>query len=352
MLPPSGLAQRLMRTIEATGPIPVAQYMAESNAHYYASGDPLGADGDFITAPEISQMFGELVGLWLADLWLRAGKPAHCHYVEFGPGRGTLASDALRAMRKFGLGPDMHFVETSPALRAKQKDAHPQAVFHDDMETLPDNGPLLIVANEFFDALPIHQVIATHSGWRERVVARDGQKFIPLPGARPMDRAVPEKFAQSSPGTILESCPAAIAIAAEIARRLQQQGGGALFIDYGYTETRSGSSLQAVAAHEKTDPFTCPGQIDLTAHVNFEEIAQAGRGQGAYIAGPMAQGEWLRALGIDQRAAALKAQHPAAVDEVDAAHHRLTSPEEMGELFKVLAYAATDWPMPEGFTGS
>ncbi len=352
---PDGLAKgaltaQIMRTIQATGPIPVAHYMAESNAHYYASRDPLGVAGDFITAPEISQMFGELVGLWLADLWLRAGKPGGCHYTEFGPGRGTLASDALRAMAKFGLHPNIHFIETSPTLREKQGALHPDAIFHDNMEKLPGDGPLLIVANEFFDALPVQQIIATHAGWRERVVAADGPaKFMALPGLRPMDTVVPHQFKQSPPGTVVESNPASTAIAADMARRIAVQGGAALTIDYGYSKAQTGSTLQAVAAHEKVDPFTNPGEIDLTAHVDFVELVEAGMGTDARVLGPVSQGAWLKMLGIEARAATLKALWPATTNNIEAAAHRLVSDEHMGTLFKVLAYVAPDWPEAEGF---
>jgi len=348
---PTRLTQRMMRTIQATGPISVAQYMAESNAHYYAGRDPLGAAGDFITAPEVSQMFGELVGLWLADLWMRADKPDNCHYVEFGPGRGTLAGDALRAIAKFGFEPNIHLVETSPALREKQAALLPKAVFHDDMQTLPEDGPLLIVANEFFDALPVHQIMSTHAGWRERVVARDGQKFMALPGSRPMDNIVPEQFMRAAPGTILESNPASSAIAGEIARRISAQGGAALTIDYGYSEAQTGSTLQAVAGHEKVDVFTNPGDIDLTAHVNFADLAETARVQGVHVHGPTTQGTWLKNLGIEARAAALAAKQPAAKTDIDSALRRLTSDEEMGTLFKVLAFTAKTWPQAEGFGG-
>ena len=349
---PGILAQRIARMIESTGPISVAHYMAESNAHYYSSRDPLGSKGDFTTAPEISQMFGELAGLWLADLWIRAGKPDACHYVELGPGRGTLASDALRAMRQFGCVPSVHFVETSAALREIQRTGHPDALFHDDLDSLPEDAPLLIVANEFFDALPVHQIVATHAGWRERVVARDGVKFMPLPGSRPMDSLIPHPFRQSSPGTILETCPAASGIAAEMARRVAVQGGTALTIDYGYTEPRTGSSLQAVSAHAKADPFERPGEIDLTAHVNFEELVRIGKQQGVDVTGPLDQGMWLKNLGIEARAAALASSAPDSGKDVDAALHRLVDTAEMGELFKVLAYTNEAWPAPEGFAPS
>src|SRR5690606_21894907 len=167
------LADTFRRLIEADGPISLQQFMGESNARYYAHKDPLGRDGDFVTAPEISQMFGELVGLWLADMWLRAGSPANPVYVELGPGRGTLASDALRAMKRCGLEPEVHLVEGSPALRALQRAALPGARFHDDLGTVPDDRPLLLVANEFLDALPVRQLVRAPEGWREVVVATD-----------------------------------------------------------------------------------------------------------------------------------------------------------------------------------
>jgi len=174
------LEERLRRRIADHGPMPVADYMAEANAHYYATRDPFGAAGDFVTAPEISQMFGELVGIWLADLWQRAGRPEAAHYVELGPGRGTLAVDALRAMQAAGLAPDIHMVETSPVLRSAQAERLPAASWHDDLSTLPEAGPLLVVANEFFDALPIRQLIATGEGWRERLVACQDTLFLPI----------------------------------------------------------------------------------------------------------------------------------------------------------------------------
>ncbi len=187
-----GLAEIFRRLIATTGPISLAHYMAEANARYYAKADPLGAGGDFVTAPEISQMFGELIGLWLADLWIRAGREEPVHYVELGPGRGTLARDALRAMKRYGLEPRPHFVETSTALKELQLDAVPGAFFHADLSTVPMDGPVLLVANEFLDALPVRQLIRTADGWREVMVVADGDRFTCIPGARPMDAAVPE----------------------------------------------------------------------------------------------------------------------------------------------------------------
>jgi NADH dehydrogenase [ubiquinone] 1 alpha subcomplex assembly factor 7 len=204
----TGLAATFRRLIAATGPISLAQYMGESNARYYASRDPLGTAGDFVTAPEISQMFGELAGLWLADIWHRAGRPGPVHYVELGPGRGTLARDALRAMASAGLRPQVHFVEGSDALRAVQADAVPGAQFHGDLSTLPGDAPLLLAANEFLDALPVRQLVKTPQGWRERMVALDARgRFVFTAGQVPMDAAVPEERREADEGAIIETCP-------------------------------------------------------------------------------------------------------------------------------------------------
>src|SRR4051812_7056197 len=207
--------------------------MALANAHYYATRDPLGEAGDFVTAPEISQMFGELVGLCLADCWRRAGAPAHALYVELGPGRGTLAVDALRAMRAAGLTPEVHFIETSPTLRRAQAERVPQAHWHEDLSTLPD-GPLLVVANEFFDALPVRQLVATESGWRERLVRTDGARLVPAAGPPVPESAIPGHISGAPPGTILETSPASLAIIRQLAHRLVEGGGAALIIDYGH----------------------------------------------------------------------------------------------------------------------
>jgi len=342
------LATRLTRAIERGGAIPVAHYMAEANAHYYATRDPLGTDGDFTTAPEISQMFGELCGLWLADLWLRAGSPPAA-YAELGPGRGTLTVDALRAMRAVRLEPPVHFVETSPVLRIAQADRVPAARWHDAVATLPENLPLLVVANEFFDALPVRQLIATPHGWRERLVTLGAEGFVPVAGAQAMDAAIPAALRDSPEGTIVETSPAAAAVAAEIAARLADQGGAALFIDYGHAGPAAGDTLQAVRNHGYADPFADPGERDLTAHVDFTALAGEGRAAGLKVFGPLAQGEWLNGLGLAARAASLAKAAPHRAHEITAARDRLSKPAEMGQVFKVLAFVAADWPVPEGF---
>jgi NADH dehydrogenase [ubiquinone] 1 alpha subcomplex assembly factor 7 len=342
------LPERLARAITLGGPIPVAQFMAAANAHYYATRDPLGVAGDFTTAPEISQMFGELIGLWLADLWDRTGRPL-VHYVEFGPGRGTLAVDALRAMAKAGLSPSIHLVETSPALRAQQEARLPGAVWHDDVTTLPDDAPLLIVANEFFDALPIHQLVRGPDNWHERLIACQDTLFLPIRGKAVPDAIVPESLRDAAPGSIIETSPASVAIARALARRVAQQGGAAVLIDYGYEGPAIGETLQAVKDHGFANPFDNPGAQDLTAHVDFATLGAIAALAEVRVAGPVAQGDWLQALGIGARAATLIAESPERADEIEAARLRLVDPAEMGRLFKAMAFTAADWPAPVGF---
>lgn len=337
------------RLIATTGPISLMHYMGEANARYYASKDPLGAGGDFVTAPEISQMFGEMIGLWLADLWGRAGMRQDVHYVELGPGRGTLARDALRAARKFGFRPEVHFVEGSPALRVIQAGAVPGATWHDDLSTVPTDGPIMLVANEFLDALPTRQLVRTAEGWRERMVGLNGERFVPVAGPQPMDAAVAEDRRAQPEGTIIETCPAAATVLYEVGHRLVRQGGAALFIDYGHAEPRTGSTLQAVRAHEKVDPFAAPGEADLTAHVDFAISARIAESCGARWLGTATQGDWLRVLGISQRAQALAQAAPDQAEALDTALHRLTDDAEMGTLFKVMGLASPDWPDGAGF---
>ncbi len=323
MLPPE---QRLRRRIADEGPISVADYMAEANEYYYATRDPLGAAGDFTTAPEISQMFGELVGIWAADLWLRAGKP-DVRFVELGPGRGTLARDSLRAMRAAGLVPPVDLVETSPTLRRAQADV-PGARWHDDLSTLDEEAPLIVVANEYFDCLPIHQY---GPDGRELRVGLDGDRFL-----------------RDSADTISERSPVALAQAAQIAGRLARQGGGALIIDYGLDPGEAGDTLQAVLRHAYADPWKAPGSRDLTALVDFTALGEAARVGGAKVFGPVGQGRWLEAMGIDVRVATLARAQPDRAQEMVAARQRLTAPAQMGRLFKVMALTAPDWPQPAG----
>ena len=317
----------LRERIRAEGPITVEAYMAACNAHYYATRDPLGAAGDFTTAPEISQMFGELAGACLADCWRRAGAPPEAVYAELGPGRGTLAADALRVLRKAGFAGEAHLVETSRLLRARQAQAVPGAIFHDRIADLPAR-PLLLVANEFLDALPVRQWVAGE----ERRVAVRGMGF-----------------AFTADGQIREDSPARDAAVAAIARHLAGHGGVALIVDYGFVGSAGGDTLQAVTGHGFTDPLAGPGEQDLTAHVDFEAAARAATGAGAPTRGPIEQGAWLRRLGIGERAKGLVAGSPDKSHDIAMAVERLCSEKQMGELFKVMAIRSPGWPEPAGF---
>lgn len=327
--------------------------MREANAAYYGKGDPFGADGDFITAPEISQMFGELVGLWLADLWLRSGSGDSVNLVELGPGRGSLMADVLRATAKFGFAPSVHFVETSEALRSVQLRNVPDSVHHDSVDTLPKTGPLLVIANEFFDALPIRQFVTTHSGWRERVVVRErGSNFVSMPGTRAVDHQIPAEIRNAPNHSIYETSPDMSEILFALSRRLTEQGGTILIVDYGYVLSGLGSTLQAVKAHDYADPFANPGEHDLTAHVNFPEIVNLALMQDLRVSGPVEQGFWLQALGIDMRAQQLAAAKPERAKDVQEMRGRLVEPAQMGTLFKVLALSSENWPEPDGFAAA
>lgn len=341
------LAATFRRLIERHGPMPVSRYMGESNARYYSGRDPLGSAGDFTTAPEISQMFGEMVGLWLADLWNRSGRPAAA-YVELGPGRGTLARDALRAMNSQGMAPPVHLVEGSEALRKLQADRLGQAKFHDSIDTLPEDRPLYIVANEFLDALPIRQLVLTERGWRERMIALEDDRFVFAAGRSPMDDVVPEHHRSHPVGTVIETCPAAAATVEEIARRIDIQGGAALFIDYGYLVPQTGETLQAVRAHEKVGVFDAPGEMDLTALVDFATLGHMAKRAGLAV-DSATQGAWLNAMGLGLRAQALAQRFPDRADELDRARDRLVGTDQMGGLFKVMALTPRGAPRGAGF---
>jgi NADH dehydrogenase [ubiquinone] 1 alpha subcomplex assembly factor 7 len=351
---PEPLGTIFRRLIANTGPISLMHYMGESNARYYGLRDPLGSAGDFITAPEISQMFGELIGLWLADMWINAGREEPVHYVELGPGRGTLAQDALRVAKRYGLKPAVHFVETSTELRDVQLAAIPGAQWHHDLSTVPPYGPVLVVANEFLDALPVRQLVMTEQGWRERMVvpadeAKVDERFVCVAGTQPMDAAVPEGRRKAELGTIIETCPGAAATVYEVAGRLVEQGGAALFIDYGHDQIRDGSSLQAVRNHLKVDPFTGPGEADLTAHVDFATLAPIALSRGCQWLGTVPQGRWLRNLGIEARAQTLAQAAPQHGAAIDSAKDRLVGEGQMGLLFKVMGLASPSWHGGAGF---
>ncbi|MGP7794909.1 class I SAM-dependent methyltransferase [Sphingomonas sp. CLY1604] len=342
----ASLSDRLARAITLAGPMPVSQFMAAANAHYYATRDPFGAGGDFVTAPEISQMFGELVGLWCADLWDRAGRP-EVAWVELGPGRGTLAADAGRAMAKAGLTPAVHFVETSPMLRAAQAERVPDATWHDGVDTLPGDRPLIVVANEFFDALPIRQLIRRGDGWHERLVACQDTLFLPIAGKPVPLEVLPEPLRDAPAGSVLEIAPAGVGVMAALGRRIAAQGGAMLAVDYGYEGPALGDTLQAVRGHGFANPFEAPGENDLSAHVDFTTLAAAAQANGAAAWGPVTQRDLLGQLGIDQRAAALARAAPERAEALLADRARLMG--DMGTLFKALAVTHRDWPVPAGF---
>ena len=356
------LETELRRMIAADGPISVARYMALCLGHpvhgYYMARDPFGAAGDFVTAPEISQMFGELLGLWAAAVWRQMDAPARALLVELGPGRGTLMADALRAasvVPGFGAAVTVHLVETSPALRSRQQEMlAPHDVplaWHDDIAQLPD-APMIVLANEFFDALPVFQAVKTSDGWHERMVGldRDGRLALALhPQPLPcFEGLLPPELRNARPGALFEW--RADREVAELSGRLESFGGAVLAIDYGHAESGFGDTLQAVHRHAFADPLGAPGEADLTAHVDFAALARAAGRAGAAVQGPLGLGEFLRRLGIEARAAKLRANATAAQGtDVERALARLTgtAPGEMGALFKVLAFANRDLgPLP------
>lgn len=320
------LGRALAERIRKDGPLSVEAYMEACNTYYYATRDPLGASGDFTTAPEIHQMFGEMIGAALADVWTRAGSPADAVYTELGPGRGSLANDALRVMRRAGFAGEVHLVETSPALRDKQGKLLPKAVFHEQIADLPDE-PLLLVANEFFDALPVRQFV----DGRERHV-------ILAAGNLAFDRD----------GPTVEKSPARDEIVEHLAGHLAEHGGAAIIIDYGYVEREQGDTLQAVRGHRFSYVLDHPGGQDLTAHVDFAALTDAARRGGAKASRIVSQGTWLETLGIGARAMVLAAKNPADTESISAARRRLCDEGEMGRLFKVIALTGKGWPPVAG----
>lgn len=358
------LEEILMERIRDTGPLTIAEYMEQVLAHpehgYYMRRDPFGVKGDFITAPEVSQMFGELLGLWAGVAWRMAGSPENVNLVELGPGRGTLMSDMLRAARLVDDFPDaleVHMVETSPVLREMQEqtlqdlDLPTPPQWHRALADVPE-GPSIFIANEFFDALPIEQYFHAGTYWCPRVVDikpdGDGLCFVLLP---PFDAPeLPPGLINAPPDVMVEVCPAALDIAEDISRRIGEHGGVALIIDYGHSESGPGETLQALKAHAYHDPLETPGEADLTAHVDFGAMAQRVFASGARALGPMGQGQFLLNLGIVERAEALREMaSPEQAEDIELALKRLTDEAEMGELFKVMAITPMESPTPPGF---
>lgn len=361
----SRLKAELVRLILDEGPMPVSRYMALCLGHprhgYYMTRDPFGAAGDFTTAPEISQMFGEMIGLWAGQLWLAMGAPSRFALVELGPGRGTLMADMLRATRivpGFHGAASVHLVETSPALREVQAvtlAGKAEPIWHDRVETALD-GPVIVVANELLDALPLDQFVMTEAGWRERLVGLDGEgrlafglareaRLAPPPQAGVREQVVPV-------GAVIEQPAAALALVAEVSGHIAGHGGGALFIDYGAMQSGFGDTLQAMRRHGFVDALAQPGEADLTVHVDFARMAQAALGSGAAVQGPVRQADFLLALGLAERAQALCGKAtPEQAQAIGAAFDRLTERGEtgMGDLFKVLALSHPALPKLPGF---
>jgi NADH dehydrogenase [ubiquinone] 1 alpha subcomplex assembly factor 7 len=338
--------------------------MAEALGHprhgYYTSRDPLGGDGDFITAPEVSQMFGELIGLWCVATWQAMGRPDPVNLVELGPGRGTLIADGLRAAARtvpeFPGALRLHLVETSPVLRDRQRRAlapirpRIRPAWHRSLSSVP-HSPVLVIANEFFDALPIRQYVRAADGWRERMVglSPDGARFRFL--ERPAGAPDPVPAASGSgEGDIVEVCPEGTATAGAIGERVARDGGAALIVDYGHPRSAPGDTLQAVRRHVFDDVLDRPGEADLTHHVDFEVLARAASAAGARPYGPIPQGVFLGRLGIEHRAEALLGSAtPEQAADIRSALRRLVHPREMGELFKVLAVVHPGLMPPPGF---
>jgi NADH dehydrogenase [ubiquinone] 1 alpha subcomplex assembly factor 7 len=358
------LEAEIRRRIEAGGPMAVAHYMQFCLTHpqhgYYTTRDPFGAAGDFVTAPEISQMFGELIGLWAAAAWRAMDSPARVHLVELGPGRGTMMLDALRAakvMPDFRAAITLGMVEISPALERLQRQVlafgDVPVSWYRSIEDVPD-GPLIVLANEFFDTLPVHQAVACVDGWHERVIkiGEDGRMHFsidrdPIPL---FDEFLPSGLRAPKIGEIFEW--RADKTVLEIGRRIVRCGGAALIVDYGHTESAIGDTLQAVSGHEFADPLAAPGLVDLTAHVDFQALAQAAEGAGARVHGPLTQAELLRRLGIRERAAALRAGAPPEyAATIEGALARLTDEEKtgMGRLIKAIALSAPQLEALPGF---
>jgi SAM-dependent MidA family methyltransferase len=358
------LEAEIRRRITKAGPISVRQFMTECLTNpkhgYYMTRDPLGRTGDFITAPEISQVFGELIGLWASSAWHQMGQPENVRLVELGPGRGTMMLDALRAAQvvpAFRSAIVVHMVEVSPLLRERQQQAlgatDVPVMWHETLEDVPD-GPLIILANEFIDTLPVNQAIKQFNGWYERMVEIDGagslafgisKEPIPL-----FEQLLTPKVREAPIGSIYEWRTDDFALA--LGQRVVRQTGAALVIDYGHVESAVGETLQAVGAHAFANPLVNPGEVDLTAHVDFQTLGLAAERMGARVFGPVDQARFLRNLGVEKRAMALRAYAPRdKVDDIEVAVKRLLGEGrgEMGKLFKAIGFASPKLGTLPGF---
>ena len=338
------LASILREIIDANGPVSVANLMQLALQHpqygYYVKGDPLGREGDFITSPEVSQMFGEMIGVWLAAMWREKGKPDPFVLLELGPGHGTLMADALRAsahVQGFHKAMKLCFIESNQTLREKQKEklSAEEINYFDDVSSLPSDVPLFVIANEFFDALPIHQYKATAQGWREIMVGQESGAFVFVEGAENVVLPFPDAL------PFYEISPMSVALCRELSSRLAAQGGAALIIDYGYDRPSGHLSLQAVSEHGAINPLEKIGEVDLTAHVDFGALALTACKEDLSTTPIIGQGAFLKNMGIDIRAHKLKkTASTEQAKQIDEDLSRLIDPSRMGTLFKVIAFGS------------
>jgi NADH dehydrogenase [ubiquinone] 1 alpha subcomplex assembly factor 7 len=359
---PDTLLDLIKSHIRQQGPMSLGEYMALCLGHpkfgYYMTRDPFGAKGDFITAPEISQMFGELVGVWLADVWMQMGSPSEFILVECGPGRGTLMEDALRATAKvpgFHDAMNLYLMEMSPVLKAAQKAKLEQygPIWIDDVTQLPSTSPVLLVANEFLDALPIRQLRFEKGAWQEVAIGLNENDTLSQ-GLKEADlsvvQALPQWVQDQKPEGVFECSPAINQFLKGVNIMLKKQKGVALFIDYGYIRSSAGDSVQALVSHRFENMLDDPGNADITAHVDFENIERLAHEGSVSVHGPVTQGAFLNSLGIGLRAKTLQTKaDPKQADDIESALNRLTHPNEMGDLFKVIALCHDDKIKPAGF---
>ncbi|MEE2526438.1 SAM-dependent methyltransferase [Hyphobacterium sp. HN65] len=361
----TGIAAKIAERIRNGGPISVAAFMTEAMFDplegYYATKNPIGAGEDFITAPSVSQMFGELIGLWCAQVWMDMGRPSRFQLVELGPGTGQMMSDIIRAGRAvpgFLDAAQITLIEASAALKMVQgRTLTPmgvQAMWADRLENVPA-GPAIILGNEFLDCLPVRQAVKQDGHWHERLINLNedgGFAFVMGPRLGVEAELVPAPLMDAPDGTLVELRPGDQQVMDQLSRRFAEQPGRALFIDYGPAKSEPGDTFQAIRQHQKADPLADPGTADLTARVDFEQLGVFARQGGLDFAGPVTQGEWLKSLGLEMRAAALIQSAPDQKTKIARQVMRLTEPDQMGELFKVMTFSTPGMPIPPGFTAN
>lgn len=330
----TGLPERLAAAISRSGPIPLAQFMAAANAHFHANVYP-------VATPETGKMFGELVGLWLTDLWLRMKKPK-LHFIEISGGHQMLSADVLRAMAMVGLMPDVHFLGISAARSSL-------GLWHEDLSTLPSDAPLLIIAKDFFCGLPIHQLVKCADGWRQRAIGIVGSVFAPVSGKLVPDHIVPEALRDAAIGSVIETSHAGVTALRLLAEQIVAQGGAAVIVERGYDGPLLGETLTTAGAPMQANPFANPGSQALTAQIDFETLGATGEICGAKVYGPVAQGTWLNSIGLAERTSALAGIKPETAVALEAERAQLVGESKPSQPCRVLAILSPDWPVPDGF---